>query len=248
MKAELAHHPPVSVIFEGGTHQGEALAVLVRFVNEDFEIVQRLVRLHVEAKSLSANELARQIITILCTGLQIPASTVMCAIRDGASVNGAAVRTMKEVMFPSMMNIIYVSHTLENVGRHMETHRFSTIFSNGGLHYLRTAQRLSTSGRRRLPMLSRVTVAQGGGPGGRYLFSWMSTLPLFYHSSAGWSTHPPSVVTYRVCLRMTNSARRCNSNLRSLLMLEIRLLPEHTVLKEVEKPLVLPIALFKRYQ
>ena len=82
VKAELAHHPPVSVIFDGSTHQGEALAVLVRFVYEEFEIVQRLLRLHVHvlAKSLSANELARDIITILCTGLQIPTSTIICAI------------------------------------------------------------------------------------------------------------------------------------------------------------------------
>ena len=104
VKAELAHHPPVSVIFDGSTHQGEALAVLVRFINEKFEIVQRLVHLIVLAKSLSANELARDIITILCTGLQIPAGTVICAIRDGASVNGTAAQTMKEVMFPSMMS------------------------------------------------------------------------------------------------------------------------------------------------
>ena len=80
VKAELAHHPPVSVIFDGSTHQGETLAVLERFVYEEFEIVQRLVRLHVLAKSLSANELARDIITILCTGLQIPTSTIICAI------------------------------------------------------------------------------------------------------------------------------------------------------------------------
>ena len=40
VKAELAHHPPVSVIFDGSTHRGEALAVLVHFVNEQFEIVQ----------------------------------------------------------------------------------------------------------------------------------------------------------------------------------------------------------------
>ena len=80
VKAELAHHPPVSVIFDGSTHQGETLAVLVRFVYEEFEIVQRLVRLHVLAKSLSANELAIDIITILCTGLQIPTSTIICAI------------------------------------------------------------------------------------------------------------------------------------------------------------------------
>ena len=51
--------------------------MLVRFVNEEFEIVQRLVRLYVLVKSLSANELARDIITTLCTGLQIPASTIM---------------------------------------------------------------------------------------------------------------------------------------------------------------------------
>ena len=104
VKVELAHHPPVPVIFDGSTHQREALPVLVRFVNEEFEIVQRLVHLHVLAKSLSANELARDVITILCIGLQIPASTIICAIRDGASVNGTAVRPMKEVMFPSMMS------------------------------------------------------------------------------------------------------------------------------------------------
>ena len=73
----MKHHSPVPVIFDGSTHQGEALAVLGRFVNEEFEIVQRLVRLHVLAKSLSANELARDITTILCTGLQIPASTII---------------------------------------------------------------------------------------------------------------------------------------------------------------------------
>ena len=121
VKAEVAHHPTVSVICYSSTHPEEALAVLVRLINEEFEIAQRLVRLHVLAKSLSANELARDIITILCTGLQIPASSIICAIRDGASVNGTAVRTTKEVMFPSMMDIICVSHTLEYVGRHMET-------------------------------------------------------------------------------------------------------------------------------
>ena len=119
--AKVKHHSPVSVIFDGSTHQGEALAVFVRFVNEEFEIVQRLVRLHVLATSLSANELARDIIPILCTGLQIPASTIIYSIRDGASVNGAVMRTMKEVMFPSTMNIICVSYTLDNVGRPMET-------------------------------------------------------------------------------------------------------------------------------
>ena len=99
----------------GLTHAVESARILARS-----HVVQLLVRLHVLAKSLSANELTRDIITILCTGLQIPASTIIFAIRDGASVNGAAMWTMKEVMFPSMMNIICVSHTLDNVSRHME--------------------------------------------------------------------------------------------------------------------------------
>ena len=65
MKAEVVHHPPASVVFDSSTHQGEALAVLVRFVNEEFEIVERL-----------------------CAGLQILASTIICTIRDGTGVNG----------------------------------------------------------------------------------------------------------------------------------------------------------------
>ena len=50
------------------------------------------------------------------------------------------------------MNIICVSHTVDNVGD-IWRHPFSTSFSNGGLHYLHTAQRLSSSGRRRLLLL-----------------------------------------------------------------------------------------------
>ena len=132
----MKHHSPVSVIFDGSTHQGEALAVLVHFVNEEFEIVQRLVRLHVLAKSLSANELARDIITILCTGLQIPASTIIYAIRDGASVNGAAMRTMKEVMFPSTYDEYHLCILHLGLCRQTYGHCFSTIFSKGGFHYL----------------------------------------------------------------------------------------------------------------
>ena len=50
------------------------------------------------------------------------------------------------------MNIICVSHIVDNVGD-IWRHPFSTSFSNGGLHYLHTAQRLSSSGRRRLLLL-----------------------------------------------------------------------------------------------
>ena len=35
----------VAVIFDGTTYLGEVLAIVLRFVSEDFEIKQRLIRL-----------------------------------------------------------------------------------------------------------------------------------------------------------------------------------------------------------
>lgn len=127
LKSELQNHPPLTVIFDGSTYQGEALAVLIRYINDDFTIVQRLVRVHILAKSINGQELAREIITTLSTEMQIPASAVVGAVRDGASVNGAALRILKDVMYPDLISIICVSHTLDNVGRHMETPLLTTF-------------------------------------------------------------------------------------------------------------------------
>ena len=54
----------VSVIFDGTSRLGEALAVVVRFVGVDWTIQQRLVRVQLLAKSLSGE---REIISILST-------------------------------------------------------------------------------------------------------------------------------------------------------------------------------------
>ena len=48
-----------SIIFDGTARLGEALAIVVRFVQEDYKPVQRLVRLEVLAKLLKGNELAQ---------------------------------------------------------------------------------------------------------------------------------------------------------------------------------------------
>ena len=45
----------------------------------------------------------------------------MAALRDGAAVNGAALRNMKEIMFPQLFDNICSSHSLDNVGRHFDT-------------------------------------------------------------------------------------------------------------------------------
>ena len=52
-----ARHYPV--IFDGSTRQGEAIAIIVRFVNEQWEIIQRLVRIDIVAKSVAGTQLSQ---------------------------------------------------------------------------------------------------------------------------------------------------------------------------------------------
>ena len=58
VKRELQSVEEVSIIFDGTTRLGEALAVLIRFVQENVKPRQRLLRLQVVAKALTAEELA----------------------------------------------------------------------------------------------------------------------------------------------------------------------------------------------
>ena len=53
---------PVSVVFDGTTREGEALAIVVHFVR-DWQIEQRLVRLLLLARPVTGDELAREILT-----------------------------------------------------------------------------------------------------------------------------------------------------------------------------------------
>ena len=104
----------VSVVFDGTTRMGEALAVVVRYCS-GWTIKQKLVRLSMLAKSLCGEEVAREVLTVLSTELGIPSSHLLAIMRDRASVNNVAVRTIA-IMYPSAMDIGCFSHTLNNVG------------------------------------------------------------------------------------------------------------------------------------
>ena len=69
----------MAVFLDGCVSREEALAIFVRSVNEEFKILA-IGTMMVLAKSLSANQLARQIITMLGTELQTPASIIICAV------------------------------------------------------------------------------------------------------------------------------------------------------------------------
>ena len=108
IKGEISGHN-VSVIFDGTTRLSEALAIVVRFRTADWEIKQRLVRLQLIVKSLKGDELACEIITVLAQQYNVQNSSLCAAMRDGASVNGVAIRTVK-VVFPKVVDIRCFSH------------------------------------------------------------------------------------------------------------------------------------------
>ena len=121
IKEELNDFPYISVIFDGSIYLGEALVVLVRFVNDKFAICQRLVRVHVLAKSLKGQELAREVISVLSKELQYPSDKVIAVTRYGAAVNGAACNLLKDVTYRKLVDLICISHSLDNVGKRFET-------------------------------------------------------------------------------------------------------------------------------
>ena len=116
IKGELAGHN-ISVIFDGTTRLGEALAIVIRFVTADWEVKQRLVRLQLLAKSLKGEELAREIILILAQHYNVQNNSLCASMRDGASVNGAAMRTVK-IVFPKVVDVRCFSHAIDGVGSH----------------------------------------------------------------------------------------------------------------------------------
>lgn len=104
----------VSVIFDGSTRLGEALGIVLRFVSEG-RIKQRLVKIAMLSKSLSGEELARELLTALSTELGIGGNQLLAAMHDRAFVNSVAMRTLK-IMYPQVMDIGCFSHTLDLVG------------------------------------------------------------------------------------------------------------------------------------
>ena len=107
------------MIFDGTTRLGEALAVVVRFVSDDWELEQRLLRIQLLSKSLTGEEIASELIKILSVNYSIGPAHLIAAMRDRASVNNVAMRTLK-IVYPSIVDIGCFSHTIDLVGKHFK--------------------------------------------------------------------------------------------------------------------------------
>ena len=89
----------VSIVFDGTTHLGEAMAIVLRFVDDEWGLQQRLVRLQLLSKSMSG-EVARQLISVLQMECGITSTSLVAAMHDRASVNRVAM---------TVVRVIYIS-------------------------------------------------------------------------------------------------------------------------------------------
>ena len=106
----------VGVIFDGTTRLGEALAIVVRFV-DDWEIKQRLIRLLLLTKTMTGEEIAREIVHTVSTVYGVSGDRLVATLRDRASANGVAMRTIK-VFFSNVLDVGCYSYTLDHSREH----------------------------------------------------------------------------------------------------------------------------------
>ena len=108
----------IGIIFDGTTRLDEAIAIVVRFL-DGWTVRQVLVRLHIVAKPVTGQDLAKVINRCLALEYQIDGECVVAAMRDGASVNGVAIRTL-QVLYPNVFDVTCFSHTANNAGHHFQ--------------------------------------------------------------------------------------------------------------------------------
>ena len=118
----------VSVVFDGTTRLGEVLAIILRFIDEDGMIQQRLVRMKFLLKSMAGEEVARELISVLSVSLGILSNLLLASMRDRASVNNVAMRTVA-VVYPNVLDVGCISHTLDHVGSKFVTPTLSSFIS-----------------------------------------------------------------------------------------------------------------------
>jgi len=114
---EVIKNKKISVIFDGTSRLGEALAIVVRYITDDWKIEQKLVRLQMLAKSLCGEELARELISVVSVTYGICVDQLLACMRDRSTVNNVAIKTLK-IIYPQLIDVGCFSHTIDHVGEH----------------------------------------------------------------------------------------------------------------------------------
>ena len=97
----------LSVIFDGTLGLGEAMAIVVWYVDEEWNIQQRLISFKLLQKWMTVEETAQVVMDTSSREYSIPSDCRLVYTRDHATVNNVAVHFIKVLCF---------SHTLDLVG------------------------------------------------------------------------------------------------------------------------------------
>ena len=93
--------------------------IVLRFV-DNFTIKPRLVRFLTLTKSMTGEEIARELINVLSVEYGISSDRVLASMRDRASANGVAMRTI-QIIYSKMLDVGCYSHTIDLVGEKFRT-------------------------------------------------------------------------------------------------------------------------------
>lgn len=126
IKAAIAGRA-ISIVFDGSTHVSEAMVIVARYLKDDWVITQDVCRLMLLAKSMTGEEVARQIISVISMKMGIPSDMIVGAMHDRASVNEVAMRTIK-VIYPNLFDVGCFPHMLDRVGGNMKTPILNEFF------------------------------------------------------------------------------------------------------------------------
>jgi len=96
------------------------MAIIVRFVSDNWGIQQRLICVQLLAKSLSGEEIARELISVLQVHYKVSASALIGAMHDRASINAVVMRTV-QVIYPQIQDIGCFPHTVDHLGEQFVT-------------------------------------------------------------------------------------------------------------------------------
>jgi hypothetical protein len=117
----------VAMVFDGTTHVCEAMVIILRFIDDEWCIKQRVVKIMLLAKALCGEEVARELMVCISTELGISGNRLVASMRDCASVNNVAMQTVK-VLYPNVIDIGCFSHTLDLVGEKFNTPVLDSFF------------------------------------------------------------------------------------------------------------------------
>ena len=103
----------LSIIFDDTSHCGDALAILVRYIDDSWNV--QLLCIRMLSKSLTGEEITHDLIQVLLVNYSISLDHLIAAMRDRASVNGVATKTVK-IVYPKIFDVGCFSHTIDRVG------------------------------------------------------------------------------------------------------------------------------------